>query len=142
MPGAIVGALAGWAFSGSIIAAGLATSILGAVLIGASIGSLFDAPDLDIGNTTPNYSFGPISNTKSQLLPIPLVYGRCREEEIYFLQQFDTNERKTMDMMIGLSAGPINKVVSVYADEHILYKEDLEYLHLLDLDLYRRIHDR
>ena len=41
MPGAIVGALAGWAFSGSIIAAGLATSILGAVMIGASIGSLF-----------------------------------------------------------------------------------------------------
>ncbi len=126
MPGAIVGALAGWAFSGSIIAAGLATSILGAVLIGASIGSLFDAPDLDIGNTTPNYSFGPISNTKSQLLPIPLVYGRCRVGGNIFLQQFDTNERKTMDMMIGLSAGPINKVVSVYADEHLLYKENLD----------------
>jgi len=123
MPGAIAGALVGWAFSGSIIAAGLATSVLGAVLIGASIGSLFDAPDLDIGNTTPNYSFGPISNTKSQLLPIPLVYGRCRVGGNIFLQQFDTNERKTMDMMIGLSAGPINKVVSVYADEHILYDE-------------------
>ena len=126
MPGAIVGGLLGWAFSGSIIAAGLATSILGAVMIGASIGSLFDAPDLDIGSTTPNYSFGPISNTKSQLLPIPLVYGRCRVGGNIFLQQFDTNERKTMDMMIGLSAGPINKVVSVYADEHLLYKEDFD----------------
>ena len=123
MPGAAIGALVGWAFSGSIIAAGLATSVLGAVLIGASIGSLFDAPDLDIGNTTPNYSFGPISNTKSQLLPIPLVYGRCRMAGNIFLQKFDTEERKTMDMMIGLSAGPINKVLSVYADEHILYDE-------------------
>ena len=123
MPGAIIGALAGWAFSGSIIAAGLATSILGAVMIGASIGSLFDAPDLDLGSTTPNYSFGPISNTKSQLLPIPIVYGKCRVAGNIFLQQFDTDERKVMNMMVGVSAGKISKIISVAADEHILYDE-------------------
>lgn len=123
MPGAIIGALAGWAFSGSIIAAGLATSILGAVMIGASIGSLFDTPDLDLGSTTPNYSFGPISNTKSQLLPIPIVYGKCRVAGNIFLQQFDTDERKVMNMMVGVSAGKISKIISVAADEHILYDE-------------------
>ena len=75
MPGAIVGGLLGWAFSGSMITAGLATSVLGAVMIGASVGSLFDAPSLDLGDTTPNYSFGPVSNTKSQLRFIPTLVG-------------------------------------------------------------------
>ena len=111
MPGAAIGALVGWAFSGSIIAAGLATSVLGAVLIGASIGSLFDAPDLDIERTTPNYSFGPISNTKSQLCRSARLRS-CRVGNI-FLQKFDTEERKTMDMMIGLSAGKSIKLFCV-----------------------------
>lgn len=127
MAGAAIGALLGFGMSGALAAAGITTifgmSVGTLWLLGASLGSLFDAPDLDLGSTTPNYSFGPINNTKSQLLPIPIVYGKCRVAGNIFLQQFDTDERKVMNMMIGVSAGKINKISSVYADEHVLYDE-------------------
>jgi hypothetical protein len=127
MAGAAIGALLGFGMSGALAAAGITTifgmSVGTLWLLGASLGSLFDAPDLDLGSTTPNYSFGPLSNTKSQLLPIPIVYGKCRVAGNIFLQQFDTDERKVMNMMVGVSAGEINKISSVYADEHVLYDE-------------------
>ncbi len=122
MPGAAIGALLGFAFSSTIIGWGLAATWMGAVLLGASIGSLFDAPDIDLGRgSTPNYAFGPISNTKSQLLPVPIVYGKCRVGGNIFLQIFETDERQQMDMFVGVSEGPINAILSVAADEHILY---------------------
>ena len=98
MPGALIGAALGWAFSSTIIGWGLAATVFGAVMIGASLGSLFDAPSLDMGGTTPNYNFGPLSNTKTQLLPVPIVYGRCRVGGNIFLQRFHDDKKEKIDM--------------------------------------------
>lgn len=131
MPGAAIGALIGAAFSSTIIGWGLAATWLGAMMIGASIGSLFDAPSLDIGGSTPNYSFGQLSNTKSQLLPVPIVYGRCRMGGNVFMQAFYDDSLQKMDLFVGVSEGPIQSIKSVYANDLVLIDENGDVVHEL-----------
>jgi len=135
MPGAAIGALLGFAFSGALAGAGI-FSIFGMGigtlwLVGASIGSLFDAPSLDIGGSTPNYAFGQLSNTKSQLLPVPIVYGRCRVGGNIFMQTFYDDSMQKMDMFVGVSEGPIQSIKSVYANDVVLIDENGDDVHEL-----------
>ena len=82
--GAVIGGLGFFAAGGTIAAGltvfGMTLGLMQCVMIGASVASLFASNSMDLsGGTTPNYSFGPRSNTKSQLLPIPIGYGYpCR----------------------------------------------------------------
>ena len=131
MPGAAIGALLGAVFSSTIIGWGLAATWLGAVMIGASIGSLFDAQEIDLGNSTPNYAFGQLTNTKSQLLPIPIVYGRCRMGGNVFMQTFYDDSLQKMDMFVGVSEGPIQSIKSVYANDLVLIDENGDVVHEL-----------
>jgi len=131
MPGAAIGALLGAVFSGSIIGWGLATTWIGAVMIGASIGSLFDAQEIDLGSSTPNYAFGQLANTKSQLLPVPIVYGRCRVGGNVFMQTFYDDSMQKMDMFVGVSEGPIQSIKSVYANDLVLIDENGDTAHEL-----------
>ena len=135
MPGAAIGALLGFVFSGTAVGAGLA-GLLGISvgtlwLVGASIGSLFDAPSLDIGGSTPNYAFGQLANTKSQLLPVPIVYGRCRVGGNVFMQTFYDDSMQKMDMCVGVSEGPIQSIKSVYANDIVLIDENGDVVHEL-----------
>ena len=135
MPGAAIGALLGLAFSGTAIGVGLA-GLLGVSvgtlwLVGASIGSLFDAPSIDLGGSTPNYAFGQLSNTKSQLLPVPIVYGRCRVGGNIFMQTFYDDSMQKMDMFVGVSEGPIQSIKSVYANDVVLIDENGDVVHEL-----------
>ena len=121
MPGAAIGALLGFALSGTGLGIGIA-GFLGISagtlwMVGASLGSLFDGPDIDLGGSTPNYSFGQLSNTKSQLLPIPIVYGRCRVGGNIFMQKFYDDTLQKMDMLVGVSEGPIQSIKSIYASD-------------------------
>lgn len=136
MAGAVIGALLGFAFSGALAGAGI-FSIFGMSigtlwLVGASIGSLFDAPSLDIGGSTPNYAFGQLSNTKSQLLPIPIVYGRCRVGGNIFMQTFYDDSLQKMDMFVGVSEGPVQSIKSVYANDVVLIDENGDVVHELE----------
>ena len=131
MPGAAIGALLGAVFSGSIIGWGLATTWIGAMMIGASIGSLFDAQEIDLGSSTPNYAFGQLSNTKSQLLPVPIVYGRCRVGGNIFMQTFYDDSMQKMDMFVGVSEGPIQSIKSVYANDVVLIDDNGDVVHEL-----------
>ena len=97
MPAAAIGALVGglgFFAAGGTVAAGLAVfgmtlGLMQCIMIGASLGSLFISNSMDLSSgATPNYTFGPRSNTKSQLLPIPIVYGRCKVAGNIFLQRF------------------------------------------------------
>lgn len=135
MPGAAIGALLGLVFSSTAVGAGIA-GLLGVSvgtlwLVGASIGSLFDAPSLDIGGSTPNYAFGELSNTKSQLLPVPIVYGRCRVGGNVFMQTFYDDSMQKMDMFVGVSEGPIQSIKSVYANDLVLLDENGDTAHEL-----------
>lgn len=135
MPGAAIGALLGLAFSSTAIGVGLAgflgVSVGTLWLVGASIGSLFDAPSIDLGGSTPNYAFGQLSNTKSQLLPIPIVYGRCRVGGNVFMQTFYDDSLQKMDMFVGVSEGPVQSIKSVYANDVVLIDENGDVVHEL-----------
>jgi hypothetical protein len=48
-------------------------SILTGIMTGASLGSLFDQ-----SATSSTYEFGSSQNTRSNRLPIPVIYGRCK----------------------------------------------------------------
>lgn len=120
--GAAFGALGGGIYAGQIIW-GMTMSWVGGMMIGASIGSLFDKTDLDfgVGTNTPNYAFGPVTNTKTQLLPVPIVYGRCRVAGNIFMQLFEDDSRTKMDLFVGIGEGPIHRAVRVAVDDQILY---------------------
>lgn len=122
--GALIGAAFGAAAGGAIAGVfGLTLSWTAGMMLGASIGSLFDKQNMDFGagTNTPNYSFGPISNSKTQLLPVPIVYGKCRVAGNIFMQLFEDDSKTAMDLFVGIGEGPINKVVRVAVDDHILY---------------------
>jgi len=116
----IGGALLGWAFSGSLVAAHLVTTVWGAVMLGASLGSLFVNVTNDFGDysSSPNYSFGAVSNTMSQLLPIPVIYGgpiRVAGNIIYQAFEDDTKEKQTLYVLIG--EGPVQSISSVLCND-------------------------
>lgn len=120
MPGAAIGALLGMAF-GTTMAAGV--TFLGYTagtmwMLGASIGSLFDQVDVgDLSGSTPTYSFGELSNTMTQLLPVPIVYGEIRAAGNMFMRRFYDDTQSKMDLLVGIGEGPISKIHSVYCDD-------------------------
>ena len=71
------GALLGWAFSGTLTSIFTGMTVWGAVMFGASLGSLVGGfiaqRNISDYDNSPTYSFGPISNTMSQLVPIPVI---------------------------------------------------------------------
>ena len=129
MPAAAIGALVGglgFFAAGGTIAAGLSVfgmtlGLMQCIMISASLGSLFISNSMDLSSgTTPNYTFGPRSNTKSQLLPIPIVYGRCKVAGNIFLQRFYDDDKQVMDMFVGVSEGEVSRIYDVYVDEYNL----------------------
>lgn len=109
------------AATGTIAVFGMTLNVLQCMAIGASIGSLFGASSMDAYSaSTPNYAFGPLSNTKSQLLPIPIVYGRCKMAGNIFLQRFYDDDKQLMDEFIGVSEGEVSRIYDVYADDYNL----------------------
>lgn len=114
---AAIGALVGWAFSGGLIAAGIVTTAFGAIALGASLGSLFASHDSMDLSSSPNYSFGPISNTMSQLVPIYVIYGKCRVAGNIIYQAFDSDKKTSQDLYILVGEGGINSISSVMAND-------------------------
>ncbi|WP_270470837.1 phage tail protein [Cloacibacillus porcorum] len=114
---AIVGGLLGWAFSGALIGWGLVTTAFGAIMLGASLGSLFKPRDMGDFSNSPTYSFGPISNTMSQLVPIPVIYGRCRVAGNIIYQAFDSDKKEKQDIYILIGEGPVTAINSVMAND-------------------------
>lgn len=110
--GALIGAVV---FGGAALIAGGTLAIFGlslglwqAVMIGASLGSLFDVPSFNV--QSPNYTLNPVTNTTSQIIPVPVVYGRVRVAGNVFYQQFQDSSKKVMYQHIGLSEGPIKGI--------------------------------
>lgn len=104
--GALVGALLGLGASAAGITAFGFT--LGTMwILGASLGSLFDAASFQIDTATPNYSLDPVSNTLSGSVPVPVAYGRNRIAGNFFYQQFHNADKKIMYIHCALSEGPI-----------------------------------
>lgn len=112
-----VGALLGWAFSGALIGWGLVTTAFGAIMLGASLGSLFMPRDMGDFSSSPTYSFGPISNTMSQLVPIPVIYGKCRVAGNIIYQAFADDKKEVQDLYILVGEGPVTAINSVLCND-------------------------
>lgn len=112
-----VGALLGWAFSGALIGWGIVTTAFGAIMLGASLGSLFVSREMGDFSSSPTYSFGPISNTMSQLVPIPVIYGKCRVAGNIIYQAFADDKKEVQDLYILVGEGPVTAINSVMAND-------------------------
>jgi len=122
---AIIGGLIGWGIGA---AAGLtmttAFTIWQAVMIGMSLGSLVGGLIQQNNanyDSSPTYSFGQISNTMSQNLPIPVIYGgemRVAGNIIY--QAYDSDEKKVQTLYVLLSEGEIENVRDVMANDQLV----------------------
>lgn len=113
----VAGALLGWAFSGALIGWGLVTTAFGAIMLGASLGSLFVSREMGDFSSSPTYSFGPISNTMSQLVPIPVIYGKCRVAGNIIYQAFADDKKEVQDLYILVGEGPVTAINSVMAND-------------------------
>ncbi len=114
--GALIGAAIGAIFGGGAVIFGVTLTVWQAIAIGASLGSLFDKPDLpSVGQTSANYSFAPLSNTKTSILPVPVVYGKCRVGGNIFMHRRVSDS--VMEMFVGLSEGPICGIEDVRAND-------------------------
>jgi len=115
--GAVIGGLIGMAAGAAgVIFAGFTAGTMW--IAGAAIGSLFDKPpQVDFKASSPTYSFGPIQNTKTQQLPVPLVYGRNRLAGNIIMQDFLDTKKTKQNMLIALGLGEFNSISDVKANE-------------------------
>ena len=119
--GAAIGALIGMAAGAAgFTIAGISAGLMWAV--GASVGSLFDKPKISgFSQESPTYSFGPISNPRSQLLPVPIIYGRARVAGNIFMQRFHDSKKTTQDLFVGVGLGEISAIRNIQANDIPLY---------------------
>ena len=111
--GALIGAVAGWGVGGTVAAA----------TIGFSLGNAYDnyqeAKEMKESlNQSPTYSFGPISNTKSHEMPIPIIYGENLVAGNIINQKVRGENDRYMDLQVGISEGPIESITEVKANEN------------------------
>jgi predicted phage tail protein len=126
--GAAVGAVAGMlAGSAGLTVLGLTAGSMW--LVGAAVGSLFDnRSPMGFNQNSPTYSLGPLQNTKSQLIPIPIIYGKCRVGGNIIIQDFLDDKKERMNLFVAVSEGEIQSITEVKANDQYPYNlEDCSY---------------
>ena len=113
MAGAIIGGLIGMFGVGGGFLFG--ATLWASIMTGMALGSLFDSASID--SNSPTYSFQGVQNTKTQLLPIPVVYGRCRVAGNIFYQAYLDDEKQKVNQMVGISEGPVQSISEVLAGD-------------------------
>lgn len=110
----VVGFYGGWAFSAMIYGA----------TVGAGIGyAITSRPPGDLeggglGATSPKYKFGALRNTRSNEIPVPLVYGECRVAG-NIIYSSPLTGGTTVYQFIAVSEGPINAIESVRFNDQV-----------------------
>jgi ribosomal protein S17 len=118
MATAIIGAAIGWGVGGTFAAAA----------IGFSIGRAYDnykeqKEMMESLNQSPTYSFGPIRNTKSHEMPIPVIYGQNLVAGNIINQKIHGENDRYMDLQVGISEGPIESITGIKANENSINAE-------------------
>lgn len=113
---AVVGAVVVAYFAGPGLAAHFFAAVYGATL-GASIGYAITARepgDLEggLGAGSPKYKFGALHNTRSNEIPVPLIYGECRVAG-NIIYSSPLTGGTTVYQFIALSEGPVNAIGTV-----------------------------
>lgn len=84
-------------------------------LLGSALAGLGNKQKLSEGTTaSPTYSFGPRQNTLSDMLPVPIVYGRMKlNGNIIWARDKGSSER---DMAVALCQGEVQSVSDIRLD--------------------------
>ena len=117
--GALVGAIS---IGGTYL---FGATLVASMVAGAMIGSLFESQKIGGLENSPTYSFGPLQNTRTQVLPIPVVYGRCRVGGNIFYEKFLDDDKTEVYRYIGISEGPVESITGVKANDLDLVDEEL-----------------
>lgn len=117
-----VGLLVG-AAAGAAVGAATGVAVGTAVGVGMSLGHAYDnyqrKKEIEAKmNQSPTYSFGPVSNTKSQQLPIPIVYGKNRVGGNIIYQKITGEDDEEMDVQVAVARGPIKSISDIKANEN------------------------
>ncbi len=115
--GAAAGAGVGAAIGVSVAAAALVGALVGAT-IGMFLGGGLQPPSVDTptfgggGETahSPRYSFGPLNNTVSNEIPVPVIYGTVRYAGNVIWQ---TDPGQTIQQIIALCEGEIQSLTNI-----------------------------
>lgn len=119
--GAILGAINFGTAASAIFLFG--SSVWVSIFAGALIGFSLSV-DFNTGSTSPTYSFGAIQNTKTQKLPVPLVYGICRVAGNVFYDKSHNAACTTVDRYIGISMGPVLSITEIKANDKLIRSFD------------------
>lgn len=116
--GAILGAVAAILIPGVSAMMGL-SMIMGGFSLGAAIGGIIDPPEppsMDFGNDTgsPRYGFGALSNTFTNEIPVPILYGELKIAGNIIYQ---SDAAETIHRCIGLCEGEIYSISDVLIND-------------------------
>lgn len=110
-------ALIGAIFGGGLFAAGVTvfgTTLISSALMGAALGSLFDRRT---GTpVSPTYDFDELRNTRSQAMPVPIIYGKAKVAGNIIYHRVSDN-KKELYMAVGLCEGEIEGVSDIQVDD-------------------------
>lgn len=111
-----VGAIIGAVIGGGAFAAGstlFGASLMASALTGAALGNMFDRRG---AASSPTYGFTELENTRSQALPIPVIYGRVKVGGNIIYHRV-SDDSKTIYMAVGLGEGEISGVSDIRAND-------------------------
>ncbi|SFL93535.1 phage tail protein [Halanaerobium salsuginis] len=120
-----VGALVGIAAGAAAASTAAGVTVAAGAMIGFSVGNSYDnykeakefQESMNQSKNSPTYSFGPISNTKSHQIPIPVAYGRNLAAGNIINQKIHGKNDRYMDLQVGISEGPIESISEIKADD-------------------------
>lgn len=120
--GALFGALFGMAAGGAGIALlGYTVGtmwVLGA-MVGHAIESMLNRPKIDLNSMaqSPTYSMDALRNTTTQILPIPIVYGKNRVGGNIIQNVFTQSDKSEADMLVAIGLGEVQSITGLKADD-------------------------
>jgi len=125
--GALVGIAAGAAAASTVTG----VTVAAGAMIGFSVGNSYDnykeakefQESMNQSKNSPTYSFGPISNTKSHQIPVPVVYGENLVAGNIINQKIRGENDNLMDLQVGISEGPIESIKKIKADDKTINAE-------------------
>jgi len=126
-----VGALVGLAAGAAAASTAASVTVAAGAMIGFSVGNSYDnykeakefQESMNQSKNSPTYSFGPISNTKSHQIPVPVVYGRNLVAGNIINQKIRGENDNLMDLQVGISEGPIESISEIKADDKSISAE-------------------
>ena len=84
---------------------------------GAALGYSLTSPRPEMPDNSPTYNFGQAYNTKSQQLPVPIVYGKNKVAGNDIFEDVTGEDDENIFMQVAVSEGPIQSITEIKAND-------------------------